>query len=45
VLKEWTEHASGEELLRKVLNELNIPYSESDTQQVVTWLDSAFGGL
>lgn len=38
----WTEHASGEELLRKVLNELNVLYSEDDHQQVKTWLDEAF---
>jgi hypothetical protein len=39
----WTQDAKGEELLRKVLNELRIPHSEGDTQQVVTWLDSVFG--
>lgn len=39
----WTQDARGEELLRRVLNELRLPFSEGDKQQVVTWLDNIFG--
>lgn len=40
----WTEDKKGEELFRLVLDELQIQYSEATEQQVVTCLDSIFGG-
>jgi hypothetical protein len=39
----WTQDEKGEELFCKVLNEFHLSYSESDSQQVVTFLDNLFG--
>jgi hypothetical protein len=32
----WTDDPHGEQLFRKVLNEMNIPHEEGNEQQVVT---------
>ena len=39
----WTQDLVGETMLRIVLKELKIEYEEGEKQQVVTWLDEAFG--
>jgi hypothetical protein len=39
----WTPDTKGEELFRKVLNDLQVRFEEGDKQQVVTFLDEHFG--
>ncbi len=36
----WTPDAIGEASFRKVLQDLNIAFTESDQQEVRTWLDA-----